>query len=232
MKIALAQIRSRIGNIDDNIKKHLDFAKKASKQKVDLIVFPELSLTNYEPSMAKSLAFHRDDKRLNIFKEFSTKNDISIALGLPIKLDTKLHIAMAIFEPNMENRFYYKQFLHSDEIHFFQPKSNSSVIELQQKRIKLAICYEFFVQEQREDIASENIDFFLASVAKPQIGMKKAKNELKMISEKNKIPTLLVNAIGKADGMICCGKSFAFNENAEKIEFLNEEEYLLIINLE
>lgn len=47
MKIALAQINPALGNIEKNVKKHLAFCDKAIKQKADLIVFPELSLTGY-----------------------------------------------------------------------------------------------------------------------------------------------------------------------------------------
>ncbi|WBL23873.1 carbon-nitrogen hydrolase family protein [Zunongwangia sp. HRR-M8] len=232
MKIALAQISSIPGNINENLKKHLDFITRAKDAKIDLIVFPELSLTGYEPTLAKSLAFSKSDDRLNLFEDFSSKNNISIALGLPLALGSKLHIAMAIFEPNKEIRFYFKQFLHPDELHFFQPKSNSSIIKIQQKKIKIAICYEVLVEAHLNNINSEKIDFFLASVAKHQIGMKKAENALKMISEKYKIPALLVNSIGKADGMTCYGKSLALNKYAEKISCLNQEESLLIINLE
>ena len=46
-KIALAQINPVLGNLDKNIKKHLDFCNRAIKRKADLIVFPELSLTGY-----------------------------------------------------------------------------------------------------------------------------------------------------------------------------------------
>jgi predicted amidohydrolase len=46
-KIALAQINPALGNIDKNIKKHVQFIDKAIRKKADLVVFPELSLTGY-----------------------------------------------------------------------------------------------------------------------------------------------------------------------------------------
>src|SRR5689334_14592865 len=46
-KIALAQINTVLGDIDKNIAKHLSYCDKAIKQKADLIIFPELSLTGY-----------------------------------------------------------------------------------------------------------------------------------------------------------------------------------------
>ncbi|MFP3854353.1 MAG: nitrilase-related carbon-nitrogen hydrolase [Anaerolineales bacterium] len=46
-KIALAQIDTRLGEVEANLGKHLDMAKQAAGQDADLLVFPELSLTGY-----------------------------------------------------------------------------------------------------------------------------------------------------------------------------------------
>lgn len=46
-KIALAQINPALGDVEKNIKKHIDFINKALKKKADLVIFPELSLTGY-----------------------------------------------------------------------------------------------------------------------------------------------------------------------------------------
>ena len=232
MKIALAQLKSESGNVEANIKKHLNFIAKAAKVEADIIVFPELSLTNYEPGLAKDLAFEKNDTRLGIFKEYSTKYRMMILLGLPLKLDHDLHIAMAIFQPEKEIQFYCKQYLHEDEVAFFQPKKNASIIQFQQKTIKLAICYEISVDEHLEDLNSAKPDLFIASVAKHKKGLENAQNRLQYISVTHKIPVLLVNNTGMADGMECCGNSFAFNPSAEKIAQLNADESLLIINLE
>jgi predicted amidohydrolase len=46
-RIALAQINPALGNTGKNLKKHIDFVNKAIREKADLVVFPELSLTGY-----------------------------------------------------------------------------------------------------------------------------------------------------------------------------------------
>jgi len=47
MKIALAQISHKLGDIGQNFRMHIDYIQKAKKKNVDLLVFPELSLTGY-----------------------------------------------------------------------------------------------------------------------------------------------------------------------------------------
>ncbi len=56
MKICLAQIKSIKGDVEENIIHHKGFIEKALTYDVDLIIFPELSITGYEPELANDLA--------------------------------------------------------------------------------------------------------------------------------------------------------------------------------
>jgi predicted amidohydrolase len=55
MKIALAQISPRLGDLPANLQRHLDLIAEARAQGAGLIVFPELSLTGY---FLEELAYH------------------------------------------------------------------------------------------------------------------------------------------------------------------------------
>jgi predicted amidohydrolase len=47
LTLALAQINTRLGDVQANLEKHLALAKQARASGADLILFPELSLTGY-----------------------------------------------------------------------------------------------------------------------------------------------------------------------------------------
>lgn len=47
MKVALAQIRSRLGDPGSNLDRHREIVRRLDSRRVDLVVFPELSLTGY-----------------------------------------------------------------------------------------------------------------------------------------------------------------------------------------
>ncbi|MCX6036796.1 MAG: hypothetical protein NTW99_02670 [Chloroflexi bacterium] len=47
LNLALAQINTEPGNIQANLENHLTLAKQACQDGMDLVVFPELSLTGY-----------------------------------------------------------------------------------------------------------------------------------------------------------------------------------------
>ncbi|MBL0106829.1 MAG: acyltransferase [Ignavibacteria bacterium] len=82
MKIAAAQISFVLGNLEKNIEHHLKYCDEAIKNKTDMIVFPELSLTGYSLkdinfTIAVNIA---KTKLLDKLKEKSKK--ISIICGL------------------------------------------------------------------------------------------------------------------------------------------------------
>ena len=56
MKIGLAQINTRVGAIDANTRKVLDYAERARNLGCGLVLFPELTLCGYPP---EDLLLHR-----------------------------------------------------------------------------------------------------------------------------------------------------------------------------
>ena len=56
MKICIAQTAPIKGNVSANIEAHLNFIELALTLNAEAIFFPELSLTSYEPKLAKELA--------------------------------------------------------------------------------------------------------------------------------------------------------------------------------
>lgn len=62
--IAAVQSNSIKGAISQNVHRHAELATAARERGADVVVFPELSLTGYEPRHAARLALDADDARL------------------------------------------------------------------------------------------------------------------------------------------------------------------------
>src|SRR5688572_19596569 len=150
MKIAVAQTKPAAGNIDSNIKNHLTLTTLAADHAADVIIFPELSLTGYEPSLAKQLATDIDDSRLAAFQQLSDARRISIGVGVPTKTAMGIHITMIIFQPGKPRLANSKMYLHADEEPFFVSGENLSGVIIKNTPIALAICYEISVREHSE----------------------------------------------------------------------------------
>lgn len=141
MIIAAAQTKPHNGNIDANINDHLRFIEIAALHGVQLIVFPEMSLTGYERERAVELSFIPDDTRLNVLKELAVLHNMAIIVGAPISISGQLHIGSFIFSPDNTVSIYTKQFLHPGEEIAFSPKVNfNPVIQLAGETISLGIC--------------------------------------------------------------------------------------------
>ncbi|WP_315820322.1 hypothetical protein [Paraflavitalea speifideaquila] len=65
MKIALAQIRSRKGDIQYNLTAANHFLDMSSLHGITTIVMPELSIIGYEPGLANELATTQEDSRFD-----------------------------------------------------------------------------------------------------------------------------------------------------------------------
>jgi len=106
MKLCVAQTRPIKGDIEKNIQNHLRLIELAVSNHVETIIFPELSLTGYEPTLAKDLPTNQHDNRFEIFQKISNSKAIRIAVGIPTKSEEKINISLFFFKPNEEVSLY------------------------------------------------------------------------------------------------------------------------------
>src|SRR4051794_39123616 len=115
MRIAVAQIRPVKGDIQSNIANHKELIDVAAANEADIIIFPELSLTGYEPELSKELATSASDVRFDDFGKMSEENQITIGVGAPLKSNTGVCISTILFQPGKTRSIYSKKYLHADE---------------------------------------------------------------------------------------------------------------------
>ncbi|MDH7461668.1 carbon-nitrogen hydrolase family protein [Chitinophagaceae bacterium 26-R-25] len=226
MKISVAQAKPATGNIEKNIAKHLQLIELANG--TDLIVFPELSLTGYEPSLAANLATDIDDKRLDAFQAISDKQRITICVGLPIKQEEGISISMVIVQPHEPRQLYSKTYLHADEEPFFASHRNDISLTLS-SRITFAICYELSVPEHTIDAFKNGENIYIASVSKTKKGIDKALPALAGIASTHKATVLLANAIGTEDSAQSAGHSSAWDNKGILLAQLDEDDEGIIL---
>jgi predicted amidohydrolase len=231
MKICAAQTKPVSGDIESNIEHHKKLAKLAASKGAGLVIFPELSLTGYEPQLAGELATTITDRRLVPFQKISNENNITIGVGVPTLSRTGTCISMIIFRPYKQPLVYSKKHLHPDEAPFFVSGENICCIEIEDTKIALAICYELSVEEHQLKAARTGADFYIASVAKFKNGIDDALDTLSEIAHKYQMTVLMANATGPCDGNECAGKTSMWNNRGKLVGQLDEdEEGLLMID--
>jgi predicted amidohydrolase len=217
MKLIAAQIRSTPGDIEKNIARHIDVIHLAARQGANLLLFPELSLTGYEPSLAQALAMHPGDCRLDKFQALSDQYGMFIAVGAPTKGSQGTEISMISFRPELERMAYSKQHLHADELPFFTAGTQQQVLEHANVTLAPAICYESLQSSHAEQAAASGAQVYLASVAKSEKGVKSAYSHYSMIAKKLSMTVVMANGIGAADDFIAAGQSAVWNRDGELV---------------
>ncbi len=231
MKICVAQTRAIKGDIQKNIEKHQKLIHLALSKGVELIVFPELSLTGYEPSLAKELATHPDDERFNTFQEISDLHQITIGVGIPTKNEGGVCITMVLFQPNKARKTYSKQYLHPDEEPFFVSGQNLTGLKINETPVSFAICYELSMPQHSENAFNSGAEIYIASVAKSASGVQKAAQTLAEIASKYSMTVLMSNALGPSDDFESVGKTAIWNKKGVLVGQLDDtHEGILLID--
>jgi predicted amidohydrolase len=230
MKIAVAQTKPFKGHIPKNIEVHVALINLAIANGADAVFFPELSITGYERELAKDMATTIEDARFDIFQELSDNNNITIAIGCPIKKDTGNHIGMVIFQPEKNREMYAKRFLYPDEMPYFIEGEKQVLLTQNEFRIAPAICYESSLTEHWESVHQIGADIYAVSVAKTKEGMEKSFRLLPEAAKKYGWNIVLSNSVGYQDDFLGVGQSSAWDKTGELLGSLNEvDEGLLIL---
>ena len=224
MKIGIVQIEPLKGNIEKNLYKHLKFIDAALEIKPDILMFPELSLTGYEPELANNLATNSNDDRITSLQKISDTHQIILCVGLPTKKNNKLFVSMIIFQPNKERITYSKQYLYPTEKEIFTTGNTPCIITYNETNIIApAICYELSNREHAEYAHKMNATIYMASVLNSINGIDADIEKLSKIASTYGMTTCMANYIGTSGGYECAGKSSIWNSKGELIAQLDDK---------
>lgn len=233
MKIAAAQTRPVKGNLFANIETHKKLIHLAASLQADAVFFPELSITGYEPELAKELATNQDDKIFDDFQQISNERKITIGVGVPTNTYTGISISMVIFQPGAPRQTYSKQQLHADELPYFVNGEQQIILTVKNKKIAPAICYESLQENHLANSHTLGAEIYVASVAKSENGFAKATVHYPEVAKKFSIPVIMCNCVGHCDNFQSVGKSSVWTRAGKLAAQLNNEvEGILVFDTE
>jgi len=229
MKICVAQSRPVKGDIQLNIAQHKKLIELAVANRADTIVFPELSITGYEPELAQELATHVGDSRFDDFQEISDAQQLTIGVGMPIKNGMGISIGMILFQPNQARQLYAKKYLHADEEPFFISGQSTLSLISPKNNIALAICYELSVPEHSENAHKSGAELYIASVAKTAEGVEKAVKSLSDIAKTYSMTVFMSNCVGYCDNFESAGKTAIWSNQGTLVGQLDDKQEGILI---
>lgn len=227
MKIALAQINPKVGDITGNLKKIKAFALKAKEGGAQLVIFPEMAICGYPP---KDLLLKESFVKANLKAlEQLAREPLGIALlvGFVDINEGKgrpLFNACAFIADGRIKAKQYKTLLPNydvfDEDRYFEPASETAKCVIEECSFGLSICEDIWNSGEgeisgryRDDpikrLAESRPAAIINISASPfTIGKGKLREELlNYHASRHGIPIIFVNQVGGNDELIFDGRS-------------------------
>ena len=221
--MALGQLNLAVGDISGNTKKIITAIEKAKKDKVDVIIFPELSISSYPPEdLLLRPAFNKSIEAALEKIKIATKN-IHAIVGYPLKENENLYNACSLIHDKKIKNIYRKRYLPNygvfDEKRYFSSGNKPCLFEIKGITAALSICEDIWVPKPTEDAAAANAKILFNINASPYEKNKTTIRE-KIISERSaesNIHIVYVNLVGGQDELVFDGNSLVSDNNGNII---------------
>ncbi|MGB7337602.1 MAG: nitrilase-related carbon-nitrogen hydrolase [Phototrophicaceae bacterium] len=175
--IGLAQMYPKLGDVRTNLEVHLDYIARAKAQGVDIVVFPELSLTGYQvqdlvPEVALSPTADNP-----IFKTLLDQSqDIDIVVGFVHEDDrNRFYIADAYLSGgevlHVHHKLYLPTYAMFDESRYFAQGNAVRAFDTRFGRIGMLICEDFWHMSPAYLLWMDGADILIFNSASPGRGL-------------------------------------------------------------
>ncbi len=251
MKVLVVQLNPIVGDLDGNTNKILKSIENGRKKKVDIIIFPELTICGYPPD---DLVYHRsfiDAMELHLESIAKASKGLVVIVGLARRTlsegEKHLHNSAAIIYDQHVIGFQDKCLLPTydvfDERRYFEPGEGVRIWNIRGKKIGVIICediwqhagYVSYTRYKRDPILALKPlkpDLLLNLTAspyqfqKPDIRVSVCAKAAKTLN----CPVILCCQVGANGPLIFDGYSIHVNEKGELIHLakgFHEDEMLV-----
>ncbi len=177
LNLALAQINTKLGNVEANLEKHLTLAKEAHSQNADLLVFPELSLTGYVLQDLVPAVACRPSEDDPVFKPLlKASRDLDLVVGF-VDEDARhrFYIAAAYLARGEVVHVHHKVHLPTytifDERRFLAIGDSFRAFDTRFGRAGILICEDFWHVSSPYLLWMDGADILLMTSASPGRGV-------------------------------------------------------------
>src|SRR3972149_1404261 len=227
IRLGLAQINCTVGDLDGNAGKIMDYSRKAADLGVDLLVFPELSVSGYPPEdlLLKPQFVADCREKLDEIAKFSAEvPPLTLVVG-GVDGQTDVYNGAGVMNNGRLTDVYHKIFLPNygvfDEQRYFKPGSEGLVVNIRGVPVGVSICEDIWYPEgpSHVEAAAGGAELIVNLNASPyHIG--KGKLRARMLANRavdNLAMVAYVNMVGGQDELVFDGQSFIFNQAGERV---------------
>lgn len=231
--LAAAQTVPVRGDVPANTERHLRLVDVAAKERAQVIVFPELSLTGYELDLARELAFTRDDPRLKPLVEAAVSSATTLVVGAPVRAPgglSRLHIGAFILSPDGSVGLYTKHHLGaasvSDSVDGIVPPAEATVFEtgdldplvhIAGTTAAVAVCADTGRPSHPQAAADRGARIYLASMFVIPSEFDREAGVLPVYAARHRMMVVFSNYGGPSGGLTSAGRSAIWSETGDML---------------
>jgi NAD+ synthase (glutamine-hydrolysing) len=254
MRIAIGQINSTVGALNQNAEKMLSLIERSKTEDADLVIFPEMALTGYPPKdLLETAGFVEDNVR--VLNQLATKVEgVTAIVGFvelnPVPAGKPFYNSAAVIRDGKIISVHRKSLLPTydvfDEGRYFEPASNQEPLILDGHRIGITICEDIWNDRDYAPRLLYHTDPVHAAVQKNAefiVNISSSPYHLEKWAERHELirgealkyrkHVVYVNLVGGNDELIFDGRSVIFSPDGEMIARARDfEEDLLVYELD
>jgi len=228
--LALAQINTRLGDVDSNLEKHLKYIDEARASQADLLIFPELSLTGYALQDLVYTLARRPSKDDAIFGPLlKASKNLDLVVGF-VDEDQRhrFFIASAYLSQGQVLHIHHKVYLPTyalfDEGRFFAWGDTIQAFDTPLGRVGIAICEDFWHASPPYLLWLDGADLLIFTSASPGRGLSSEPvlESARWVEHINRAYASLftsfvahANRVGFEDGLHFWGGSTVYDPNGD-----------------
>ena len=177
--IGLAQIYPKLGDVKHNLGLHLDYVRQAREQGVDLLVFPELSLTGYQvQDLVPEVALQADggDPVFAQLLHASANFELDIVVGF-VHEDSRnrFYVANAYLSRgelvHLHHKLYLPTYAMFDESRYFAKGASVRAFDTRFGRLGMLICEDFWHVSPPYLLWLDGADILILNSSSPSRGL-------------------------------------------------------------
>ena len=242
MRIALAQMKNA-GTMQENLKKSIEFIREAAEHNADMILFPEVQLTEFFPQYEeKNVTGYRlsiDSKEVRRLQEASRAYGIISIPNIYLEENGKTYDASLFIGTDGEIKEVQKmvhvaqaeQFYEQD---YYTPSDDGfKVIDTIYGKIGIVVCFDRHYPESIRTEALMGADCILI----PTVNTKAEPSEmfeweLRVQAFHNSVAIAMCNRVGCEEQMDFSGESIVVDANGKVVTKVGDQEQIVYADLD
>ncbi len=223
-KITLAQLNATVGDLKGNADKVMKAWEKARDEQSNIIAFPELFITGYNPQdLILKPAFQKASTETIQKIAAACSQGPAIAVGGPFCDEKNLYNAYYILSGGKIQAVIKKHHLPNeevfDEVRLFSSGNVDGPFQVDQMRIGSPICEDAWHSDIVETLAETGAQTLLVPNGSPYYRSKTEIRQNVMVSRvvESGLPLVYLNLVGGQDDQVFDGGSFVLNPGGELV---------------